>query len=86
MLFAVIDIPAPQKQRELREQVSTSRRSRLHVDARSKAWRFTEACDYQMPGLSSGCALLYLGFGWVFIYTCSTVKLSAIAGAQSAVR
>lgn len=38
-----------------------------------------------MPGLWFGGALLYLGFGWVFVYY-STVKLLVITGAHSAVR
>ena len=38
-----------------------------------------------MPGLWFGGALLYLGFGWVFVWY-SVVKLAIIIGAHSAVR
>ena len=38
-----------------------------------------------MPGLWAGGALLYLGFGWVFVWY-SVVKLAIIIGAHSAVQ
>jgi hypothetical protein len=38
-----------------------------------------------LPGLWLGGALLYLGFGWTFVWY-SVVKLCVIIGAHSAVR